>query len=134
VEGGRIVLPLSGDVWKLGEGPAPSNWIPATVPGNVQEALWRAGLKPDSYFGTDADAHRDTETKTWVYERAFSFTRDHTGIPWTLELNGVDHAARSTLNGTVLSEHEGAFGALRVPHAEKPAARSGAGVYMDLHG
>ena len=105
----RRIVSLNG-TWKLGQGAEPSRWIPACVPGNVQEDLWHAGLKPDPYVGMNADSYRELEGSSWVYSRTFDLDSMDRHADWTLLFEGIDYQADFFLNGTALGRHQGAYG------------------------
>ena len=105
----RRIVSLNGTDWKIGRGSAPTAWIPARVPGNAQEDMWRAGLKPDPYVGMNAESYRDLEGETWVYERRFDMDRSDRST-WTLLFEGVDYEADFILNGSDLGAHTGSCG------------------------
>ena len=101
---------LSGDNWLLGEGKKPSSWIKAHVPGNIQYDLWQAGIKPDPYFGTNAEAYRDTESKFWTYKCIFDVQSYDIGLNYQIIFEGVDYKSDFYLNGKKIGSHEGMFG------------------------
>ena len=82
------------------------DWIPARVPGAVQDDLWRAGLIDDPYVGRNSLAAEWAADRTWVYERSFPSSPDWRDRRVHLRFDGVDYAARFLLNGVVLGEHE----------------------------
>ncbi|MCE5198907.1 MAG: glycoside hydrolase family 2 TIM barrel-domain containing protein [Armatimonadota bacterium] len=111
VSGGvASLIDLSKGNWRLGEGVSPDSWIQAHVPGNIQDDLWRAGLKPDPYVGDNANEYRDTESKFWTYSLLFDVSLNDCLADWDLVFDGVDYKAEFFLNSHRLGMHEGMFG------------------------
>jgi beta-mannosidase len=81
-------------------------WIDAHVPGSVQHDLWRAGMVDDPYVGRNSLAVEWVATRTWVYHRTFEGESAWAGRRLRLRFEGVDYAARFTLNGVDLGVHE----------------------------
>ncbi|MGD9144548.1 MAG: glycoside hydrolase family 2 TIM barrel-domain containing protein [Anaerolineae bacterium] len=118
----RKVLDLGGDGWQLGQAPASgqpgratwgeleqiTEWLPATVPGNIRADLVRAGHLPDLYYGAQA------ETSQWVDEHCWWLVRKLPIRPSPthrvhLVLRGVDYIGDIFVNGHHLGRHEGMF-------------------------
>ena len=47
--------------------------LPATVPGNIEDALFSAGRIGDPYYSLNAKALRPYEFFEWIYEREFEY-------------------------------------------------------------
>jgi beta-mannosidase len=93
-----------GDEWqwhvaKPWEAPG---WLPARVPGSVQDDLMRAGEVPDLYV------ERNSRLAEWVPERSWVYRRPVSG-PGTIRFDGVDHEARVFIDGEQVAHHEGSF-------------------------
>ncbi|BDZ44351.1 hypothetical protein GCM10025866_02600 [Naasia aerilata] len=117
-------IDLSGEGWRL-RGALPSawelddleeipggggtGWIPAGVPGSVQQDLWSAGLLDDPYAGRNSLGAEWATQRVWVYERTFAGSPGWRGGSVRLRLEGIDYRARVLLNGTLLGEHESMF-------------------------
>ena len=75
--------------------------IPATVPGNFELDLYKAGLAPDPYFAQNPWAYQQYENRHLWY--ATSFEADGAGDTNTfLRFEGIDTVADIYLNGTLL--------------------------------
>lgn len=84
--------------------------IPATVPGNVELDLERAGLLADALPATGEHAGRWVDLADWTYEREFDFP----GLPAGMEkavlsFDGIDTVAEVFLNGELLFHSENMF-------------------------
>jgi beta-mannosidase len=84
-------------------------WNAATVPGSVQNDLWRAGLIPDPYVEQNSLAAEWAKDRTWVYQRAFTVAPALGGSRIELVFEGVDYSARYYLNGDLLGSSQGMF-------------------------
>lgn len=82
-------------------------WLPARVPGSIQDDLWRAGAIADPYVARGSLAAEWVPTRTWVYARTFDADPAWHGRRPRLRFHGVDYAARFVLNGVELGAHEG---------------------------
>lgn len=87
-----------------------TDWLQATVPGEVHLDLIAAGLMEEPLFSTNAPACRWPEDRSWWYvtelEMAEEQLQEH-----ILELvfDGLDFYAQVFVNGTLLAECENAF-------------------------
>ncbi|MDV6321553.1 glycosyl hydrolase 2 galactose-binding domain-containing protein, partial [Chromohalobacter sp. HP20-39] len=54
--------------------PRAARWIPATVPGSVQQDLIAAGLVPDPYRGTNEGAIQWAGLTDWEWKRTLAVT------------------------------------------------------------
>ncbi len=116
---GPVILKLDG-TWQMAEGASDgsdeesrlgSEWsgsIPATVPGSVHTALWKAGKIPDPYFGLNQALAREQSYKTWWFRT--TFTRPKNSAGERLVFDGVCSSATFWLNGNKLGTHIGMFG------------------------
>ncbi|MBQ9432141.1 MAG: glycoside hydrolase family 2 [Kiritimatiellae bacterium] len=114
-------LSLDGE-WRLDYWPQPEHGairtlaIPAhettaaTVPGNCELDLVRAGVLPDPEIGLNALTFRKYEGYQWLYTRKFSCA----AVTETAELvfDGIDTLADVFLNGEKIGEAENMF----IPH------------------
>jgi beta-mannosidase len=118
----RRTLDLNGSEWQLGEVPDDADpqharwselaqvaeWLPATVPGNVQADLVGAGRLPDPNSAYDAALLRRAGERSWWLVRRFAGgcnPSDHAH----LVLRGIDYIGDIFLNGQFLGRHEGMF-------------------------
>ena len=85
-----------------------SNPIAALVPGSVHDALWKAGIIPDPYFGRNDSIAERFSFKTWWYKREFIID-NQLNVP-QLVFDGIANKCSIWLNGTKLGNHEGMFG------------------------
>ena len=82
-----------------------SEWLPATVPGQVQADLHAGGLIPDPFFGLNYEQCLWVEQKEWWYRRCFIPRRDELpGRRIELTFGGLDTFATVYLNGEKLGE------------------------------
>jgi beta-mannosidase len=91
-----------------GDDPPPDDaaWQPAVVPGGVHESLLAAGLLDDPCVGTNEDAARWVEERTWWYR--CTFHGPDSRLPHErlrLVCHGLDGVAAVWLNGTELGRH-----------------------------
>lgn len=86
--------------------------VPATVPGNFELDLHRAGLIPDPFFGTNIVDLRRLEDRHLFYITHFDAPNDQTEATATLHFEGVDTIARVYVNGTLVGECDNMF----IPH------------------
>lgn len=118
----RRVIDLNGGDWRLGQAPDSSHtdhaswqelervseWLPATVPGNVRADLLRAGRLPDLHFGTQAEASQWVDGHCWWLLRELPLPTS-LGERVHLILRGVDYVSDLFFNGHYLGRHEGMF-------------------------
>ena len=125
-----MIIPLSGSDWKIlglvptewvwrGIGqpnvdldnlnPPAGDWIPATVPGDVQSDLLDAGLIPDPDRDFNSRACEWTSQRDWIYRKEFYVEPQHSGKRFYLRFEGVDFSCHVFLNGRKLGEHSGTF-------------------------
>ncbi len=72
--------------------------MPATVPGNFELDLFRAGLIPDPFFGTNIIDLRKLEDRHLFYVTTFDAPPDGTdGL--VLHFEGIDTVAKVYVNG-----------------------------------
>lgn len=98
-------------VWERPERVTPSLWIPAVVPGTVQDDAHDAGLTPDFTHDFDSRACEWTSERDWVYLREFATPDVPPGGVVRLRFEGVDYACHVFLNGQLLGDHEGMYDA-----------------------
>lgn len=85
----------------------PLRSVPATVPGNVELDLSRAGELPADLFRGEAIlAVGALEEREWWYETTFSLEEDELGQDLELEFAGVDGDADYFLNGIWLGSSD----------------------------
>ena len=71
--------------------------IPASVPGNIELELCRAGLAPEPFFGTNSNAYRKFEAYEWCFTREFEL--DDADGEFVLRFNGLDCFGTVFVNG-----------------------------------
>lgn len=113
---------LEGSDWRLGykkmyDGSASgtiaevekmTEWMAATVPGNVRADLVTAERLPDLYFAKNNERAQWVNDCVWWYEKKFpppakGFKRCF------LEFCGIDYLSQAYLNGRKLGQNEGMF-------------------------
>ncbi|MDQ4075340.1 MAG: hypothetical protein M3220_03745 [Chloroflexota bacterium] len=85
-----------------------SEWLAATVPGNVHAALMRAGQLPDLYVGDNITQAGWVDGYDWWLEREFALALQP-GERAFLHFDGIDYLATLWLDDHLLAHHEGAF-------------------------
>ena len=80
------------------------DWWPASVPGNVELDLERAGLLPELFRGANIYQLRQLEGHEWWYRRRFETPADLAGHTARLVFHGLDCFAAVWLNGRLLGE------------------------------
>lgn len=87
--------------WTLNNRNGSISNIPATVPGQVQLDLMRAGLLADPYFGLNSDPALWASVDAFAYERGFVLPPSLSACPhFLLVAEGLDTLAAVTLDGS----------------------------------
>ena len=87
-----------------------SEWLPATVPGTVQEDLMALNQLPDPFVGTNEDSLIWVEESDWLYKTAFTLSSDQLAIKHhTLVFHGLDTYAEVRLNGEKILASDNMF-------------------------
>ncbi|MFS0726645.1 beta-mannosidase [Paenibacillus sp. 1P07SE] len=84
--------------WELawtepGERPDNSEWIEAAVPGEVHLDLFKAGIIPDPYYGTNFFKCMWMEKTDFWYRKSFEVPAEYSGKQLILEFKGLDNFA-----------------------------------------
>ena len=82
-----------------------AEFIPATVPGDVQSDAIDAGIIEDIHYGFNARKAEWTYQRDWVYVKRFTLLAHGKG-PIRLSFDGVDYAAEVYLDGKWIGDHE----------------------------
>lgn len=90
------------------DSPRVTEWLPATVPGNIHADLMRAGRLPDLYRAAALPAARWVEEWDWWLERPLSLSL-LPGQRAFLQFDGIDYLATLWLDDHLVAHHEGAF-------------------------
>ena len=86
-----------------------ADWIPASVPGNIQADLETAHrLKPLWYGEIDPRLY-EVAQKNWWYRKDFQVPPSFAGRRLTLIFEGVDHDCEAWLNGRKIGANTGMF-------------------------
>ena len=116
----EVAVNLNGNDWKLSYWEQPAiavtspdamkhmsmNAIPATVPGNVEIDLYKAGLIKDPMVGNGTDELRQWEGTQWCYTKKFSAPRLEGDNRYELHFGGIDCFADIWLNGKHMGSTE----------------------------
>ncbi len=92
--------------------PPTSEPITATVPGNVELDLVRAGLLPDPFVGMNVKRLAEFEGYEWWYRRAFDLFAPPPDRRAVLVFEGIDCYAAVWLNGRLLGQTDN----MLIPH------------------
>jgi beta-mannosidase len=113
-------LDLGNGAWELGEAPlqpaefagddrsAVEEWLPARVPGNVQDDLLRAGRILDPYYGQNLADCAWVGQRDWWYRRRLA-CRLEPGQRAFVTFAGVDYRSAVFADKARLGYHEGMF-------------------------
>jgi beta-mannosidase len=117
----RQTIDLNG-AWQFGSVPrrpfetlfvddraAVSEWLPATVPGDVRADLLALGRIPEPFYGTGHRASLWVETCDWWYRRPLPFLTLRPGQRAFLIFDGVDYLSAIFVGGLELARHAGMF-------------------------
>ncbi len=88
---------------------AETDWMPASVPGGVHEALLAAGRIADPYFDRNEGAVRWVEERDWWYRATVPATPSPPGGRTLLVCKGLDTVADLWLDGEPLGRSENMF-------------------------
>lgn len=85
-----------------------TEWLPATVPGNVRTDLLALGRIPDPFFGDGYRASLWVEDRDWWYRRWLDVLigADQRAF---LIFDGIDYLSALFVNGQEIGRHEGMF-------------------------
>jgi beta-mannosidase len=78
------------------------------VPGSIHDALWKAGIIPDPYFGKNDSIAEKYSYKTWWYKKEFTINTKLNFVRFLF--GGIANKCTVWLNGIKLGSHEGMFG------------------------
>lgn len=98
-------------IWEKPEQVFPALWIPAVVPGTVQDDAQDAGLIPDWTKHFNSRACEWTSERDWVYLTEFETPDVPPDGIVRLHFEGVDYECHVFLNGQHLGDHEGIYDA-----------------------
>ncbi|NVM53346.1 MAG: hypothetical protein HWN66_06545 [Candidatus Helarchaeota archaeon] len=88
-----------------------SDWMDATVPGNVRLDLLRNDKIPDPLYGKNNKKSQWVNKFEWWYKKEFDLSAQEVKNKIIhLVCNAVDYFAEFWLNDTKIGEHEGMFG------------------------
>ncbi|MFB0538127.1 MAG: glycoside hydrolase family 2 protein, partial [Anaerolineae bacterium] len=117
----RRCIDLNGPDWQFGCVPQISvdcenandcnqvtEWLPATVPGNVRADLLALGRISDPFHGLNNEDSQWVDEWDWWYRKALSLQLDE-GERAFLVFEGIDYISAVHLNGVELGRHEGMF-------------------------
>ncbi len=87
-----------------------TEWLPATVPGDVRLDLLRAGTISDPFYADNNESSQWVDARDWWYvrelEKELEFTK---GVRAFLVFNGIDYQSAVFWNGKQLGQHVGMF-------------------------
>ncbi|MCB0190812.1 MAG: hypothetical protein KDJ65_02610, partial [Anaerolineae bacterium] len=86
-----------------------SEWLPATVPGNVRTDLLALNRIADPFFGEQYQTSRWVENVDWWYRRSIALDPLPPSAQAFLIFEGIDYLSVIFINGQEVSRHEGMF-------------------------
>ncbi|WP_127584262.1 beta-mannosidase [Paenibacillus koleovorans] len=84
-------------------------WYPAQVPGEVHLDLYRAGVIPDPYFGTNFFKCEWMEKSDFWYRKTFHLPEDFVDTRMLLKFEGLDTFATIWVNGSEVAQTRNMF-------------------------
>ncbi len=93
---------------------APTEWMPASVPGAVQLDWARARGLPDPVIGENFRAYEGLEDFHWLYRTRVPSVPLRAGERIFFACAGVDYACEVRVAGKTVLEHEGMFSPIHV--------------------
>jgi beta-galactosidase/beta-glucuronidase len=110
------------------------DWMPATVPGDVHQALMDAGVIADVHIGSNAMECQWVSQKDWWLRKRF-VAPEQLGDYTELQMDGLDVYATIWLNGVELGKSDNAFlqWRKRVDEVIKRFADDGTDLRLTIH-
>lgn len=96
---------LDSDEFFLGE----TDWIPASVPGDVHTALLEHGIITNPYESLNSRDCEWVSHRDWSYLTSFRVPQEWHGKTILLTLGGIDYSGSIYVNGTLCGKHESMF-------------------------
>lgn len=120
---GSRVLPLSGSDWRIHDDPqgngaeqgmavadvAATDWVAATVPGNIQADLEAVHLLKPLWYGAGDPRLPEVARKDWWYRKDFTIPETFAGKRLTLVFDGVDYECEVWLNGKAVGRNSNMY-------------------------
>lgn len=105
---------LSGQDWFIckdsdGDISCTDQWIPATVPGNIQADLESAHRLKPLWYGMGDPALVNVARTNWIYSKEFNAPLTMKDKHIKLVFDGIDYTSEIWLNGIKIGKHEGMF-------------------------
>jgi beta-mannosidase len=99
-------------IWRDSEKPDTKDirgWNNGTVPGSIQNDLWKAGEIPDPYYELNSLLIEWIPQRTWLYKKSFNISDQYKHKRIHLHFKGVDYEGQFFLNGEKLGQHKGMY-------------------------
>lgn len=110
LDAGRQIISLNGDNWRVAQASeGETEFLPATVPGDVRLDLVRAGRLPDPHLGQNSLQGQWVDAHDWWLVRDLDDLDFPSDRRVFLRLHGVDYLSDVYFNGHRLGRHEGMF-------------------------
>lgn len=118
----RQTINLNDNHWRFGQVPrrpftaadvndlaAVTEWLPATIPGNVRTDLLALNRIPDPFFGEGYQDSLWVEAVDWWYRRRLQTAPLAPDQRAFLIFEGIDYLSAIFVNGQEMARHEGMF-------------------------
>lgn len=96
----KSYLPDTNDIrwWRIG-----------SVPGSVQNDLWKLGEVEDPYYEQNSLKCEWVSQRSWLYKKKFNLKPDYEGKRIQLVFKGIDYSGHFYFNGVYLGSQQGMF-------------------------
>lgn len=78
--------------------------IEASVPGNFERDMQRAGLLPDLFYGKNLLKSQELELTHLFYSKSFHLSKEETEKAWNIVFEGIDTVSEIYLNGFLIGK------------------------------
>ena len=82
----------------------------ATLPSSVYHTLWKSGILPHPYYGTNSKDYHWVDEKVWYYQKEFIVDKENLYKDAYLSFDGIGYYSKIWINDILIGDHEGMFG------------------------